>query len=129
MDATLRAAVRERATQRCEYCQRRQEDSPLIPFHVEHIVPRKHGGSDDLDILALACAECNLHKGSNLTGIDPQSNQITPLFHPRRESWQQHFAWDRLRIVGLTAVGRATVRVLEFNAPTRLRVRLAAEAG
>jgi 5-methylcytosine-specific restriction endonuclease McrA len=125
MDAALRAAVRKRAADRCEYCQRRQSDSPLIPLHVEHVTPRKHGGSDDLDNLAAACGECNLRKGSNLTGIDSETNQITPLFHPRRQRWSEHFRWDGLRIVGLTAAGRTTVRVLDLNAPARIRVRLA----
>jgi len=83
MDAALRAAVRKRAISCCEYCQRREVDSPLIPFHIEHIVPRKHGGADHLDNLALACAECNLRKGSDLTGLDPESGEITRLFDPR----------------------------------------------
>ncbi len=117
--------MRERAAHCCEFCQRRQADSPLAPLHVEHIIPRKHGGTDDWDNLALACAECNLHKGSNLTGIDPEINQVTRLFNPRHERWADHFAWDALRIIGLTAVGRTTVRVLELNVPARLRVRLA----
>ena len=125
MDAELRAAVRQRAAQTCEYCQRRQIDSPLIPLQIEHILPRKHGGSDSLENLALACADCNLHKGSNLTGIDPESNQVTVLFNPRQDGWDMHFAWDGLRIVGLTSVGRTTVRVLELNSAPRLRVRLA----
>jgi 5-methylcytosine-specific restriction endonuclease McrA len=125
MDAETRALVRQRAENRCEYCQRRQVDSPLIPLHVEHIVPRRHGGTDSLDNLALACPECNLHKGSNLTGIDPGSNEVTRLFDPRRDRWQDHLAWEGPRIVGLTAIGRTTVRVLELNAPARTRVRLA----
>jgi 5-methylcytosine-specific restriction endonuclease McrA len=125
MDAELRDAVRQRAAQTCEYCQRRQIDSPLIPLQIEHILPRKHGGSDSLENLALACADCNLHKGSNLTGIDPDSNQVTVLFNPRHDGWDTHFAWDGLRIVGLTAIGRTTVRVLELNSAPRMRVRLA----
>jgi len=125
MDAELRTAVRRRAAQACEYCQRRQIDSPLIPLQIEHIIPRKHGGSDSLENLALACAECNLHKGSNLTGIDPETNQVTGLFDPRHDAWDDHFSWDGLRIVGLTAVGRTTVRVLELNSGPRVRVRLA----
>ncbi len=129
MDAKLRAAVRERAAERCEYCQRRQADSPLVPLQIEHIVPRKHGGGDHSDNLALACAECNLHKGSDLTGIDPDTGQITPLFDPRRQRWGEHFSWDGLRILGTTAVGRTTARVLELNSPERLRVRLATWAG
>lgn|SRR5487761_1390174 len=127
MQAVLRVAVRKRAADRCEYCRRRQADSPLIPLHIEHVIPRKHGGTDDMENLALACGECNLRKGSNLTGIDSDTNRITPLFHPRRQRWPEHFAWDGLRIVGLTPVGRTTVRVLELNSPARLRVRLATE--
>lgn len=125
MDAATRAAVRERAGQCCEYCQRRQIDSPLIPLQIEHIIPRKHGGSDELDNLALACADCNLRKGSNLTGIDPETNEIEPLYHPRRELWSAHFRWDGVRIVGLTPAGRTTVRVLDLNSSERRRVRLA----
>jgi 5-methylcytosine-specific restriction endonuclease McrA len=44
-----------------------QEATPLIPFHVEHIVSRQHGGSDDPNGLALACDRCNAYKGPNLT--------------------------------------------------------------
>jgi 5-methylcytosine-specific restriction endonuclease McrA len=65
--------VRKRAAHRCEYCQLRADDSPLARLQIEHIVPRKHGGNDDLDNLALACIDCNLRKGTNLTGIDPRS--------------------------------------------------------
>lgn len=125
MDGTLRAFVRERANNCCEYCQRHQRDSPLIPLQIEHILPRKHGGADDETNLALACAECNLHKSSDLAGIDPETNSLTPLFHPRRNPWDEHFAWDGLEIRGRTATGRPTVRVLRMNAPERLRVRLA----
>ena len=125
MDAATRSSVRIRAGNCCEYCQRRQASSPLIPLQMEHVIPRKHGGRDDLDNLALACADCNLHKGSDLTGIDPQSKQITRLFHPRLDLWDEHFAWDGQRIRGLTAIGRTTVRVLDLNAVPRLRVRLA----
>lgn len=125
IDAATRAAVRTRAAGRCEYCQRLQSASPLIPLQIEHIVSRKHGGSDELENLALACAECNLHKGSDLTGIDPESGAITPLFNPRRDSWNDHFFWNGLLMAGQTAIGRTTVRLLQLNAPARLRVRRA----
>src|SRR2546429_9237705 len=49
MSPALRAQVRERAGNRCEYCQLRQEDSPLAALHIEHIVPRIYGGGEDLD--------------------------------------------------------------------------------
>ncbi|MBI3861590.1 MAG: HNH endonuclease [Planctomycetia bacterium] len=125
MDAATRATVRVWADNCCEYCQRHHSTSPLIPLQVEHIVSRKHHGSDELDNLALACAECNLHKGSDLTGIDPESGQVTPLFNPRRDQWNEHFAWDGLRLVGRSPVGRTTVRLLQMNSTARLRVRRA----
>jgi 5-methylcytosine-specific restriction endonuclease McrA len=124
---TTRAArtlVIERAQERCEYCLRHQEDSPLARLQVEHIIPRKHRGSEETDNLAAACIDCNLRKGTNLTGLDPDTGAITPLFDPRRQAWTEHFAWDGLFMVGLTAVGRTTVRVLELNSNDRIEVRL-----
>lgn len=129
MDADLRETVRERANNRCEYCLRRQIDSPLAPLQIEHIVPKKHGGTDQSENLALACGECNLHKGSNLTGIDPQTNLVTRLFNPRNDLWETHFKVRGTEILGLTDVGRTTVRVLNLNSPERRRVRLATSAG
>jgi len=43
-------------------------------FHVEHIVSRQHGGTDDPSGPALACDRCNAYKGPNLTSIDPDTN-------------------------------------------------------
>jgi len=123
MDTSTRALVRERAGNRCEYCLLHQDDSPLAVLHVEHIIPKKHGGSDDPDNLALACIDCNLHKGPNLTGIDPETNEVTELFHPRHHWWGDHFAWDGIYIIGQTAIGRTTVRVLEMNADDQLALR------
>jgi hypothetical protein len=84
MDTSTRALVRERADNRCEYCQLPQDDSPLAALHIEPIFPKTHGDSDDMDSLALACIDCNLHKGSNLMGIDPETHEVTGLLHPRR---------------------------------------------
>ena len=125
MEARLKKRVRERADDRCEYCQRRQETSPLIRLQIEHVLPIKHGGGDEFENLALACAECNLKKSSDLARIDPDTKALTPLFHPRQDVWSEHFAWNGLRIIGLTAIGRTTVRVLDLNAAARLQVRLA----
>jgi hypothetical protein len=123
MDASTRRQVRERAANRCEYCHRRQADSPLIALQIEHVIARKHGGDDTLENLALACADCNLHKGSDLSGIDPDSGQLTPLFHPRRSRWEERFRWNRIRVVGITAIGRTTIQVLGLNSLVRLRLR------
>ncbi|HAV64065.1 MAG TPA: HNH endonuclease [Verrucomicrobiales bacterium] len=125
IDARIRRLVRERAGLRCEYCQLSEKHSPVARLQVEHIVPRKHGGVDAEGNLALACIDCNLRKGSNLTGLDPDSGNITPLFHPRRQSWTEHFRWDGVRVLGLTPEGRTTIRVLELNSPDRVQLRLA----
>jgi hypothetical protein len=122
MDTATRAAVRRRAGNRCEYCQLLQEHSEL-PHHIEHIVPRQHGGSDDTGNLALACQRCNLNKGPNLAGMDSVSGKIAELFHPRRDRWEEHFFLEGVRIEGRTPVGRATVSVLGMNEDRRLKLR------
>ena len=123
MDAKTRHDVRERAGQRCEYCQLHQDQSPLVPLQIEHVIPKKHGGTDTEDNLALACIDCNLAKSSNLTGIDPDTGRITVLFHPRTETWSAHFEQRGLLILGKTDVGRTTVRVLNMNADEQLQLR------
>ena len=123
MSPALRARVRERAGDRCEYCQLRQEDSPLAALHIEHIISRIHGGGDDLDNLALACIDCNLHKGPNLTGIDPETRRVTELFHPRQQQWEDHFDWRGIYVVGKSAIGRTTIRVLNMNSEDQLALR------
>ena len=94
-----------------------------LRFHIEHIVARQHGGSDSPDNLALACPECNYRKGTNLTGIDPDTGNITPLFHPRHDRWEDHFARIESNLIGKTATGRTTVWLFEMNSGERLRLR------
>lgn len=122
MDAATRDHVRRRASDRCEYCLLRQEHSDLT-HHVEHIVPKQHGGSDVPDNLALACHRCNLHKGPNLTGIDPVGGELVPLFHPRLNQWAEHFTFRGVLSEGLTPIGRTTVHVLAMNDARHLEVR------
>ena len=69
MNAALRAFVRERAGRRCEYCRLHEDDADFLSFHVEHVVAKQHGGTDDPDVLCFACAECNWAKGPNLAGL------------------------------------------------------------
>jgi hypothetical protein len=123
MNAARRSAVRARAGLRCEYCRLHEDDDPFAPFHVEHIRALKHKGTDDLDNLALACHSCNLHKGANLSGIDPLTDALVPLFHPRRQRWKRHFRWDGPLIIGRTRSGRATVAVLAMNEDSRAAIR------
>lgn len=123
MDAKTKRHIRERANHRCEYFQLHQEQSPLVPLQLEHIVPKKHGGTDNEDNLALACIDCNLAKSSNLTGIDPETGHVTLLFHPRNQIWSDHFEWRGILILGKTDVGRTTVRVLNMNSDEQIQLR------
>jgi len=45
------------------------------------------------------------------------------LFHPRHERWEEHFAWHGNQIVGKSAIGRTTVRVLQMNSEDQLALR------
>lgn len=92
MEASLKELVRKRAGHACEYCRILQDATPLISFHIEHIISRQHGGSDDVDALALACDRCNAYKGPNLSSIDPDTNPMVPLFNPRQDIWNDRFA-------------------------------------
>lgn len=122
MGDPLREAVAVRAAYHCEFCRLHEADD-AYSFHVEHVIALKHGGSSDLDNLAYACQYCNLHKGPNLSGVDPDSGQIVPLFHPRRDTWADHFAVVESRFIGITAAGRATIQVLAMNDPDRVQLR------
>ncbi len=57
-------------TGKCIHCRRkltlRADGTPVSRATIEHIVPRTHGGGDDLDNLAIACARCNAGKGHRL---------------------------------------------------------------
>lgn len=123
MDAKTGAFVRRRAGDVSEYCRIPQEATPLISFHVEHTIARQHGGGDDPSLLCLACDRCNAYKGPNLTSVDPDSAVIVPLFNPRQDAWNDHFLLRGGVVVGLTPTGRATVRLLNMNAPRRVELR------
>ncbi len=124
MDEATKSFVRTRAGNRCEYCHSHQDDEPFFRFQIEHVIAKQHGGGDEDMNLALACPHCNLHKEPNLAGLDPFDDALTPLFHPREHRWEEHFAQRGPLIMGQTAVGRTTVRVLNMN--DRLRVELRA---
>lgn len=121
--------VRRRANGLCEYCHI-PEAAFRRAFHVEHVIARQHGGATELGNLALACWMCNLKKGPNLTGIDPQTGRVTPLFNPRSDRWADHFSFSigsaiarGIEVRALTATGRATVAVLGMNAELRQMTR------
>jgi 5-methylcytosine-specific restriction endonuclease McrA len=122
--------VRARAGDCCEYCLL-PESAGTLTFHVDHIRPIKHNGGDDNDNLCLACYKCNGYKGDNISGYDPETDLLTPLYRPRHQPWDAHFSLaEDCTINGLTPEGRTTLYVLKLNEESRIQQRqLLAELG
>lgn len=120
----MRSEVEKRADFRCEYCQTTMESSTQR-FEIEHIIAVVLGGLTILANLALACRGCNGHKHSKIEGFDKITNTTVPLFHPRKDKWTIHFAWDKdpLYMIGLTPTGRATISTLKLNRSQLISVR------
>jgi hypothetical protein len=122
IEPAIRELVRSRAAGICEYCPI-SERLTLAEHEVDHVIAVKHGGQTVVENLALCCAVCNRFKGSDIASIDPETGQLTPLFHPRLDCWDDHYEFRDGEILGLTARGRVTVRLLRMNRPTRVKER------
>lgn len=127
ISVSLRQLVTQRAAAACEYCLIHQTFS-IYSHEVEHAIALKHGGQTISENLVLACLPCNRHKGSDLTSLDPITDDITPLFNPRTQTWSEHFQLDGGFIQGLTAIGRTTIFLLQMNEASRLQLRQALAA-
>ncbi|MGH7492769.1 MAG: HNH endonuclease [bacterium] len=126
----LRQLVHKRAGGRCEYCLI-PETTTFASHEIDHIISQKHGGPTAEGNLALSCVLCNKRKGTDLASVDPATGQIVQLYHPRRDRWRDHFQLSGTQIIPLTAIGRATIQLLQLNHKDRLDERellLAAEA-
>ena len=123
MEVATQRLVRSRAENRCECCRLPQLAAPFLTFHVEHIQAKQHVQDDSIDNLALACPDCNRHKGPNLATLDPAPREIVLLFHPRKDEWNDHFEFEGYFIRGVTPVGIATEKLLKFNTDERVGMR------
>ncbi len=60
---------------------------------LEHILPRHHGGDDDVSNLAIACLRCNQGKGRRIDALsfqDPRRREVTmALLERRRARWRR----------------------------------------
>lgn len=122
--AELRRQVLSDSGGECAYCHS-TEALMGVTFEVDHIVPRSAGGKMRAENLCLSCPPCNRHKAARLRGQDPKSGEEVSLYHPNSQAWDTHFAWskDGTRLVGLTAVARATVEALSINRPQIVHLR------
>lgn len=116
ISSALREAVILRASKWCEYCKSQDKYSPTS-FTVDHILPQSLDGTSEFENLAYACFLCNRLKSNKLKTFDQITEKWVPLFNPRQNSWEDHFAWngDATQLIGLTAVGRCTVKELRLN--------------
>ena len=75
---------------------------------------RQEAARAGLAPLARACQGCNSRKYVAIEALDPVTGETVPLYHPRRDRWLEHFAWneDDTLIIGLTPTGRTTVEKL-----------------
>ncbi|MCB9451279.1 MAG: HNH endonuclease [Anaerolineaceae bacterium] len=126
---SLRRQVVERANGCCEYCLLPQDVS-LYTHEVDHIIAEKHRGETVLENLCLACLDCNRAKGSDFGSFDVETGEITLLYNPRQQAWDDHFRLEGSRIIPLSPEGRVTVFVLKLNDEIRVRAHQALlEAG
>jgi hypothetical protein len=61
ISGTVRYIVLKRAGFRCDLCGISAEERAL---EVDHILPRRHGGSDDISNFQALCYKCNANKGA-----------------------------------------------------------------
>jgi 5-methylcytosine-specific restriction endonuclease McrA len=114
--ASVRQSVRERANSLCEYCHS-PERICSTRFTIDHLIPQSLGGDDTISNLALACRRCNERRYNFVGGYDSVTQEIHPLYNPRKQSWAEHFSWtqDATCIRGTSPIGRATLTRLDLN--------------
>ena len=115
----LKDQIQQQDRGRCCYCLT-QEINSGIALSFDHILPQSRGGTTSFENVCLACRSCNEFKSDQVEAIDPLIGERVSLFHPRQQSWHEHFTWseDGTRVEGLSAMGRATVLALQLNHTT-----------
>jgi 5-methylcytosine-specific restriction endonuclease McrA len=81
MNRSLRQAILERDNYTCRYCGERPDPTHywhsmagrygrwMALIHVDHVIPKSKGGTDDPDNLVAACQACNLVKYDNVWDV------------------------------------------------------------
>ena len=69
------AVIRKQVLLRDAYtCQLKLDHCTLVATTVDHIIPRKYEGSDELQNLQAACSNCNNDKGSGFLDLQQQAD-------------------------------------------------------
>ncbi len=64
-----------------------------------------------------------MSKGTDVASYDPETGELTPLYNPRTQNWDDHFETHGAEIRGKTPVGRVTAYLLQFNATEQVDTR------
>jgi len=83
---------------KCIHCNKKLyidiEGFPISQASIEHIIPKSHGGSNELENLAIACKSCNNFKGRTLDnkkrGHPVLEKVISSLQEKRMTRWQKN---------------------------------------
>jgi 5-methylcytosine-specific restriction endonuclease McrA len=87
----LTAQILADAGHRCGYC-RTDERLTGSLLSIEHILPIAAGRPTERENLWRSCRECNERKGAQVQATDPESGEISALYNPRTQSWDDHSA-------------------------------------
>lgn len=84
-------AIFERDHFTCQYCgldcSSDFEKWWYANLNVDHIVPKKHGGSDDPSNRVTACRACNLYKGSHQVTSIEEAKEFVATKRKQAEAW------------------------------------------
>jgi len=83
---------------KCIQCNRKLyiliDGTPISEATIEHIIPKNHGGGDNLENLAISCKNCNNFKGRTLDiqkrGHSTLEKVISSLSSKRMSRWREN---------------------------------------
>lgn len=121
---TVRFEVFKRDEFTCRYCGR---STPDVTLHVDHVLARSRGGTDDVENLVTSCLECNLGKSARPLNVGRYSSRDR-LFYIRgiirnrfprcdqgkvlyllTQAWEIGFDLERLETLAITAPTLPTI--------------------
>ena len=82
----IQRAILELSRNYCEYCVMPSNYSTDF-FHFEHIIPLILNGKTEFANLARSCGICNNNKRDKVEHIDPLTQEMVRLYHPREDVW------------------------------------------
>ena len=107
----------------CCYCGLPDPAAHGLDWDVEHIAPRNLHPEFMFtpENLAVACHECNGHKGSKETLLDPSTSTYPStadaflIVHPHFDDWSDHILRDNLAYAAFTPRGEWTIKACNLN--------------